>query len=75
MAIKYNATREEVYDMTANMASRAAEVGLYYNFEKMKTAHTEKSTSFSKMDAAIWSSIGIYRSTDGWSFYGWGRCE
>ncbi|MBG9757866.1 DsbA family oxidoreductase [Lysinibacillus sphaericus] len=48
LAIKYNATREEVYDMTANMASRAAEVGLYYNFEKMKTAHTEKAHRLAK---------------------------
>ncbi|MED4889499.1 DsbA family oxidoreductase [Lysinibacillus fusiformis] len=48
LAMRYNATREEVRGMTENMASRAAEVGLSYNFEKMTTAHTEKAHRLAK---------------------------
>jgi len=48
LALKYNGTREEVRDMTESMASRAAEVGLYYHFEKMTTAHTEKAHRLAK---------------------------
>ncbi|WP_025113683.1 DsbA family oxidoreductase [Lysinibacillus fusiformis] len=48
LAMKYNVTREEVRGMTENMASRAAEVGLYYSFEKMTTAHTEKAHRLAK---------------------------
>ncbi|AJK86100.1 MULTISPECIES: DsbA family oxidoreductase [Lysinibacillus] len=48
LAMKYNATPEEVHGMTENMASRAAEVGLTYNFEMMTTAHTEKAHRLAK---------------------------
>lgn len=37
---KYNMSVVEVKNMTANIAERATEVGLNYNFEEMKTANT-----------------------------------
>ncbi|MEK4230997.1 DsbA family oxidoreductase [Solibacillus sp. FSL H8-0538] len=37
---KYNMSEQEVKNMTANVAERAKEVGLQYNFDDMKTANT-----------------------------------
>ncbi len=48
MAEKFDSTLEEVKGMTKNIAVRAAEVGLHYNFEEMKTAHTEKAHRLAK---------------------------
>ncbi|UNT56020.1 DsbA family oxidoreductase [Lysinibacillus capsici] len=42
LAKKYDVTLEEVKDMVEGIALRATEVGLHYDFAKMKTAHTEK---------------------------------
>ncbi|MFJ7733265.1 DsbA family protein [Lysinibacillus sp. NPDC097231] len=48
MAEKFDATIEEVKEMTKGIAMRATEVGLHYNFEEMKTAHTEKAHRLAK---------------------------
>jgi len=48
MMEKFDSTLEEVKEMTKNIAMRAAEVGLHYNFEEMKTAHTEKAHRLAK---------------------------
>jgi len=48
MAAKFDSTLEEVKEMTKNIAMRAAEAGLQYNFEEMKTAHTETAHRLAK---------------------------
>ncbi|KOS63257.1 DsbA family oxidoreductase [Lysinibacillus agricola] len=48
MAAKFDSTIEEVKEMTKGIAMRAEEVGLHYNFEDMKTAHTEKAHRLAK---------------------------
>ena len=40
LARKYNMSEQEAENMTKNVASRAKEVGLDYNFDDMKTANT-----------------------------------
>lgn len=45
---KYNMSLEEAKGMTANVASRAKEVGLDYNFDDMKTANTVKAHRLAK---------------------------
>lgn len=45
---KFDTTLEEIKEMTRNIAERAVEVGLHYNFEKMKTSHTEKAHRLAK---------------------------
>ena len=40
LARKYNMSEQEAENMTTNVASRAKEVGLDYNFDDMKTANT-----------------------------------
>lgn len=48
MAAKYDASIEGVKEMIKGIAMRANEVGLHYNFEDMKTAHTEKAHRLAK---------------------------
>lgn len=48
LAKKYDVTLEEVKDMVEGIATRATEVGLHYDFAKMKTAHTEKAHRLAK---------------------------
>lgn len=48
MVEKFDSTLEEVKEMTKNIAMRAAEVRLHYNFEEMKTAHTGKAHRLAK---------------------------
>ncbi|MGE7694842.1 DsbA family oxidoreductase [Lysinibacillus sp. NPDC094177] len=48
MAAKYDSTIEEVKKITQDIAIRAEEVGLHYNFGDMKTAHTEKAHRLAK---------------------------
>lgn len=48
LAKKYDVTLEEVKDMVDGIALRATEVGLHYDFAKMKTAHTEKAHRLAK---------------------------
>lgn len=48
MVAKFNATLEEVKEMTKGIAVRAEATGLHYNFEDMKTAHTEKAHRLAK---------------------------
>lgn len=48
MAAKFDASIDEVKEMTKGIAMRANEVGLHYNFEDMKTAHTEKAHRLAK---------------------------
>lgn len=48
MAAKYESTLEEVKGMTQGIAMRADEVGLRYDFDNMKTAHTEKAHRLAK---------------------------
>lgn len=48
MAAKFNSTLKEVKEITKGIARRAEEVGLHYNFEEMKTAHTEKAHRLAK---------------------------
>lgn len=48
MAAKYDSTIEEVKKITQDIAIRAEEVGLHYNFGVMKTAHTEKAHRLAK---------------------------
>ncbi|MBX8945166.1 MULTISPECIES: DsbA family protein [Lysinibacillus] len=48
LAKKYDVTLEEVKDMVEGIALRATEVGLHYDFAKMKTAHTEKAHRLAK---------------------------
>ncbi|MFJ7186198.1 DsbA family oxidoreductase [Lysinibacillus xylanilyticus] len=48
MAAKFDSTLKEVKEITKGIAIRAEEVGLRYNFEDMKTAHTEKAHRLAK---------------------------
>lgn len=48
MAAKFDTSIKEVKEMTRSIAMRAAEVGLHYNFEYMKTANTEKAHRLAK---------------------------
>ena len=48
MAAKYDSSLEEVKGMTQGIAMRAEEVGLQYDFDVMKTAHTEKAHRLAK---------------------------
>ncbi|UPW82996.1 DsbA family protein [Lysinibacillus sp. Ag94] len=48
MAAKFNSTLKEVKEITKGIARRAEEIGLHYNFEEMKTAHTEKAHRLAK---------------------------
>ncbi|KGR82372.1 DsbA family oxidoreductase [Lysinibacillus boronitolerans] len=48
LAKKYDVTLEEAEEMVEGIAMRAAEVGLHYNFAKMKTAHTETAHRLAK---------------------------
>ena len=48
MATKFDSSIDDVKEMTKGIALRAAEVGLHYNFEDMKTAHTEKAHRLAK---------------------------
>ncbi|MFC9540426.1 DsbA family protein [Lysinibacillus sp. NPDC056959] len=48
MGEKFDSSIEEVKDITKGIAKRAEEVGLHYNFEDMKTAHTEKAHRLAK---------------------------
>jgi len=48
MAAKFDASIDEVKEMTKGITMRAGEVGLHYNFEEMKTAHTEKAHRLAK---------------------------
>ncbi|MGN7477866.1 DsbA family oxidoreductase [Solibacillus silvestris] len=45
---KYQISLEEVKKMTANVAARAKEVGLEYNFDNMKSANTVKAHRLAK---------------------------
>lgn len=45
---KYRISLEEVKNMTANVAARAKEVGLDYNFDDMKSANTVKAHRLAK---------------------------
>lgn len=45
---KYRISLEEVKNMTANVAARAKEVGLDYNFDNMKSANTVKAHRLAK---------------------------
>lgn len=45
---KYRISLEEVKNMTANVAARAQEVGLTYNFDDMKNANTVKAHRLAK---------------------------
>ncbi|WP_413363913.1 DsbA family protein [Lysinibacillus sp. 3P01SB] len=46
---KYNLSIEETKKMTANVAARAEEVGLDYNFDEMKTANTTAAHRLAKL--------------------------
>ena len=46
---KYSLSVEETRNMTANIAARAEEVGLQYNFEEMKTANTTTTHRLAKL--------------------------
>ncbi|MGE8035037.1 peptidoglycan hydrolase [Lysinibacillus sp. KCTC 33748] len=48
MAEKFDSSIEEVKELTKGIAKRAKEVGLHYNFDDMKTAHTEKAHRLAK---------------------------
>ena len=48
LAKKYDVTLDEVKDMVEGIATRATEVGLHYDFAKMKTSHTEKAHRLAK---------------------------
>ncbi len=49
LARKYNMTVEETKNMTGNVAQRAQEVGLNYNFDEMKTANTTAAHRLAKL--------------------------
>lgn len=49
LAKKYNLSVEEAKKMTANITSRAEEVGLEYNFDEMKTANTMAAHRLAKL--------------------------
>ena len=52
LARKYNMSEQEAKNMTLNVASRAKEVGLDYNFDDMKTANTTAAHRSAKLAAA-----------------------
>ena len=52
LAQKYSMSEQEVKNMTANVASRAKEVGLDYNFDDMKTANTTMAHRLAKLATA-----------------------
>lgn len=52
LARKYNMSEQEAKNMTTNVASRAKEVGLEYNFDDMKTANTTAAHRLAKLAAA-----------------------
>ena len=52
LAQKYSMSEQEAKNMTANVASRAKEVGLDYNFDDMKTANTKMAHRLAKLAAA-----------------------
>lgn len=52
LAQKYSMSEQEAKNMTANVASRAKEVGLDYNFDDMKTANTTIAHRLAKLAAA-----------------------
>ncbi|MGM9948805.1 MAG: DsbA family protein [Lysinibacillus sp.] len=49
LSSKYNLSLEETKNMTANIAARAQEVGLHYNFDEMKTANTMAAHRLAKL--------------------------
>ena len=49
LARKYNMSEQEAKNMTSNVASRAKEVGLDYNFDDMKTANTTAAHRLAKL--------------------------
>ena len=51
LARKYNMSEQEAENMTTNVASRAKEVGLDYNFDDMKTANTTAAHRLAKLAA------------------------
>lgn len=51
LAQKYSMSEQEAKNMTANVASRAKEVGLDYNFDDMKTANTTMVHRLAKLAA------------------------
>ena len=51
LARKYNMSEQEAENMTKNVASRAKEVGLDYNFDDMKTANTTAAHRLAKLAA------------------------
>ena len=51
LARKYNMSEQEAKNMTLNVASRAKEVGLDYNFDDMKTANTTAAHRLAKLAA------------------------
>lgn len=52
LARKYSMSEQEAKIMTENVASRAKEVGLDYNFDDMKTANTTAAHRLAKLAAA-----------------------
>ena len=52
LARKYNMSQQEAKSMTTNVASRAKEVGLDYNFDDMKTANTTAAHRLAKLAVA-----------------------
>ncbi|MGM9945005.1 MAG: DsbA family protein [Lysinibacillus sp.] len=52
LARKYNMSEQEAKNMTSNVAARAKEVGLDYNFDDMKTANTTAAHRLAKLAAA-----------------------
>ncbi|MCT6926006.1 MAG: DsbA family oxidoreductase [Metasolibacillus sp.] len=48
LAAKYNMSIEQTKAMTQNVAERAKEVGLHYDFDRMKTANTIKAHRLAK---------------------------
>ena len=52
LARKYNMSEQEAKNMTLNVASRAKEVGLDYNFDDMKTANTTAAHRLAKLATA-----------------------
>ncbi|MFF5996230.1 DsbA family oxidoreductase [Lysinibacillus sp. KU-BSD001] len=52
LARKYNLSEKEAKNMTANVAVRAKEVGLDYNFDEMKTANTTAAHRLAKLAMA-----------------------
>lgn len=59
LAQKYSMSEQEAKNMTVNVASRAKEVGLDYNFDDMKTANTTMAHRLAKL-AAVQGKAEIY---------------